>query len=157
MITTYKIPYRDGELRIGWASWDDGHYESRSIKYAYRDSSGKISRGSPELPFDILVDMLLLAADQGELNSAMPKSSTKTPRDVSQSSTAELKDEKKALSVTLTRMQAMVLEWPWANWQPIYDQLGARLMLLKRKSPRDNRNANAPDSYLQLTGKCGFP
>ena len=67
MITTYKVPYRDGELRIGWASWDDGKYEARSIKYAYRDSSGKVSRGSPELPFDVLVDMLVLADEQGEL------------------------------------------------------------------------------------------
>ena len=52
MITTHKVPYGRGELRIGWASWDDGKFEERSIKYAYRDSSGKISRGSPELPFD---------------------------------------------------------------------------------------------------------
>ena len=45
MITTHKIPYRNGELRIGWASWDNGNLEQRSIKYAYHDSSGKISRG----------------------------------------------------------------------------------------------------------------
>lgn len=67
MVPTFVKPYRDGELRIGWASWDDGSYKSRSIKYAYRDSSGKISRGCPELPFDILVDMLVLAQSQREL------------------------------------------------------------------------------------------
>ena len=53
-IPTYTEPYRDGELRIGWASWDDGTFKARSIKYAYKDTSGKISRESPELPFEIL-------------------------------------------------------------------------------------------------------
>ena len=70
MIPTFTKPYRNGDLRIGWASWDDGNFQDRSIKYAYPDTSGKISRGSPELPFDILVDMILLAHQQGELSSA---------------------------------------------------------------------------------------
>lgn len=69
MVPTHVTPYRDGELRIGWASWDEGSYESRSIKYAYRDASGKISRGCPELPFDILVDMVIHAYGQGELSA----------------------------------------------------------------------------------------
>ena len=68
MIPTHIEPYRDGELRIGWASWDDGSFQDRSIKYAYRDNSGKISRGCPELPFDILVDMVVAAFRQGELS-----------------------------------------------------------------------------------------
>ena len=37
MITTTKTPYKDGDLRIGWASWDDGSMTDRSIKYAYKD------------------------------------------------------------------------------------------------------------------------
>lgn len=69
MIPIFAKRYRNGELRIGWASWDGGKYKSKSIKYAYRDDSGKISRGCPELPFDILVDMVLLAKEQGELSS----------------------------------------------------------------------------------------
>jgi hypothetical protein len=69
MIPTFTKAYREGDLRIGWASWDDGNYQSRSIKYAYPDSSGKISRGCPELPFDILVDMVILAHQKGELSS----------------------------------------------------------------------------------------
>ncbi len=69
MIPTHVTPYRDGDLRIGWASWDDGSYQSRSIKYAYRDASVKISRGCPELPFDILVDMVIHAHKQGELSA----------------------------------------------------------------------------------------
>jgi hypothetical protein len=75
MITTYKEEYgpsqynNTGEqLRIGWASWDDNTFQYRSIKYVYLDTSGKISRGCPELPFDILVDMVIAANQQGELS-----------------------------------------------------------------------------------------
>lgn len=80
MIPTYVTPYRDGELRIGWASWDSGNYQSRSIKWAYTDKSGKISRGSPEIPFDILLDMVVLAAGQGELDHVLnPPGSASMP------------------------------------------------------------------------------
>jgi hypothetical protein len=69
MITTYREEFRTKgqELRIGWASWDDNKFVSRSIKYIYRDAIGKISRGCPELPFDVLVEMVLLAKRQGML------------------------------------------------------------------------------------------
>ena len=139
MITTYKIPYRDGELRIGWASWDDGKYESRSIKYAYRDSSGKISRGSPELPFDVLVDMLLLAHEQGELPEIVPEAVARDVRDVSQLSLAELRDERNALSVALRRVLALMSDIRWANWQPINDQIDARLDDLKQEISKRSR------------------
>lgn len=131
MIPTYIESYRGGELRIGWASWDDGKYEDRSIKYAYRDNSGKISRGSPELPFDVLVDMLLLAVEQGELDEVMPKAVPRNPRDASQVSLSELRDEKKTLSVALMRIQGLMQEIPWANWQPLYDEIGLRLDAIK--------------------------
>jgi hypothetical protein len=67
MVPTFKTAYRNGEIRIGWASWDDGSFTARSIKYAYPDSSRKISRGSPELSFDLLVDMTITALEQNEL------------------------------------------------------------------------------------------
>ena len=128
MITTHKVPYRNGELRIGWASWDDGSLTARSIKYAYPDSSGKVSRGSPELPFDVLVAMVLLAAEQKELDDIMPNAAAgRDPREVSQISPRELKDEKDTLTVALTRLQGLILEIPWADWQPIYNQIGKRL------------------------------
>ena len=127
MITTYKIPYGDGELRIGWASWDDGQYESRSIKYAYRDSSGKISRGCPELPFDVLVAMLVLAADQKELDEVMPETLANPLGDVSDASLAGLRDEKKLLSLVLIRLLGLISDVPWVNWQPVYNQVGVRL------------------------------
>ena len=72
MIPTYVEKYGDKageELRIGWASWDDDEFQHRSIKYVYRDTSGKISRGFPELPFDVLVDMVIVALKQGELST----------------------------------------------------------------------------------------
>ncbi len=132
MITTHKIPHGKGELRIGWASWDDGSLTARSIKYAYPDSSGKISRGSPELPFDVLVAMVLLAAEKGELDKFMPgRAAAAKPRDVSGVSPRELVDEKDALTVALTRIQGLIIEVPWADWQPIYDEIGARLDAVK--------------------------
>jgi len=67
VIPTTKREYGDGELRIGWASWDNGEFKHRSIKYAYKDRSGKVSRGCPELPFDVLVDIVSYAYEEGEL------------------------------------------------------------------------------------------
>ena len=131
MITTHKVPYRDGELRIGWASWDDGDFEQRSIKFAYRDSSGKISRGSPELPFEILVDMLRLAAEQGELDGIVPESVAIKARQVSQLSLKELREEKETLSEALKRIQGLLADIPWANWKPIYNEIGAWLEIVK--------------------------
>jgi hypothetical protein len=70
VIPTFIKPHHEkGDLRIGWASWDEGTFECRSIKWAYHDASGKISRGSPEIPFNVLVDMVLLAHEQGELST----------------------------------------------------------------------------------------
>jgi len=68
MTPTYVEKHQTkGELRIGWASWDKD-FHNRSIKWAYPDASNKISRGCPEVPFDILVDMTILAYMQGELS-----------------------------------------------------------------------------------------
>ncbi len=77
MIPTFTTPYTDGytqgELRIGWASWDDGSYQARSFKWAYRDSSGKISRGCPEIPPEIAADMVILGVAKGEYSEAQLK------------------------------------------------------------------------------------
>ena len=61
------------DIRIGWASWDKGNFESKSIKFAYKDGSGKISRGSPEVPFDVLIEMVIFAYEQGELSDEQTK------------------------------------------------------------------------------------
>jgi hypothetical protein len=135
MITTHKFPYRNGELRIGWASWDDGSLTARSIKYAYPDSSGKISRGSPELPFDILVDMLVLAGDQKEIDESIPTLSGPDLQSPAAMSDQELRDEKVVLSTTLIRLQQLVLAVRWADWS-VYDQIGARLDAIRAEIAR---------------------
>jgi hypothetical protein len=135
MITTHKFPYRNGELRIGWASWDDGSMTARSIKYAYPDASGKISRGSPELPFDILVDMLVLAGDQKEIDESLPTLGDPNLADPATMSDQDLKDEKTVLSTTLIRLQPLVVAVRWAEWS-VYDQIGARLDAIRAEIAR---------------------
>jgi hypothetical protein len=130
MIPTHVIPYRHGELRIGWASWDDGSFKQRSIKWAYKDASGKISRGSPELPFDILVDMIDLALSQNEVPKALPAMGNQ-PRKVAAMSKDELQAERKMIAARLGHLQAMSMDLPWATWQPIYDQIAARYNEIK--------------------------
>ncbi len=124
MIPTYTEPYRDGELRIGWASWDEGKYKDRSIKYAYRDSSGKISRGSPELPFDILIDMMLLAGAQGELRNQMRAPAAS---DLTKAGPNELREERRRLTVALLTLQQFAMEFPWVDWAATYNKIGDRL------------------------------
>jgi hypothetical protein len=73
VIPTAKRPYTDaagnqGELRVGWASWDEGKYEARSAKWAYRGRDGRVARTSPELSVDVLVEMLVFAFEQNELS-----------------------------------------------------------------------------------------
>ena len=66
--TVIKSYDKEGDIRIGWASWDKGTYTKRSIKYAYLDKNGKISRGSPEVSFDALIEMVIFAYQQGEFS-----------------------------------------------------------------------------------------
>ena len=40
-------------------------------------------------------------------------------------------DEKDTLTVALTRIQGLIIEVPWADWQPIHDEIGARLDAVK--------------------------
>lgn len=62
MTTLKRTPYTDkwgteGEIRLGYSSWDEDRVSS-SIKWAYRDRSGKISRGAPEVPIDVLFELV---------------------------------------------------------------------------------------------------
>jgi hypothetical protein len=134
MIPTYTEPYRDGELRIGWASWDEGNFKERSIKYAYRDASGKISRGSPELPFDILVDMLMLAGAQGELRSELRRPANAV--DLAKASVDDLREERRRVTVALMTLQNLGMEFPWVEWGGVYNTLGDRLEEVKAELGR---------------------
>lgn len=138
MITTHKIPYKDGELRIGWASWDDGSLSERSIKYAYKDSSGKISRGAPELPFPILIDMLHLAAEQGELKFGEERRQLSP---VAAAPLAELLKEKATLKSALLILQKLMADLPWADARGVYDRIGQRYEAVKAEL--DGRSAIA--------------
>ena len=78
--------------------------------------------------------MLLLALDQGELSNVLPQpAEIDDIRDVSEISLKELQREKKTLSVALTRLQMLIPDLRWANWQPIYDQLGERLESVRKE------------------------
>lgn len=63
MITLRKKDFTDrgntkGEIRCGISSWDDGSNNASSVKWAYRDNQGKVSRGCPEVPIDVLFEMV---------------------------------------------------------------------------------------------------
>jgi|GEM_PF-3722967 len=78
MVTIWEKEYQDqrgteGKIRIGWASWDKGAHKTKSVKWAYKDTSGKISRGSPEAPFDVLIEMLLFSLEKNELSAEQIK------------------------------------------------------------------------------------
>ncbi len=141
MIPTYKIPYRDGEIRIGWASWDDGSYTARSIKYAYPDGSGKISRGSPELPFDILLDMLLIAAEQNELKDLWRPGQTVSPKSLEALTPGELEAERKRVVATINTLQHIGAGFPWVEWLPIFDKIRIYYGSITEEIARRNTSA----------------
>ena len=130
MITTTKTPYKDGDLRIGWASWDDGSMTDRSIKYAYKDVSGKISRGAPELPLDILIDMVVYAYSENELRF---ESARCDQLNIDTATKQELLEEKKLLASSLMILSKMNMVLPWAEFKDPYDQIGTRYEKIKAK------------------------
>jgi hypothetical protein len=59
---------RGAELRLGWPTWDEtGRNREMSIKYIYMRKDGRPSRGSPEVPVHIAVEMVDLAAQHNQL------------------------------------------------------------------------------------------
>ena len=52
------------EIRLGIASWDDGSFSCKSVKYAWFDINGKTTRGG-EFPVEALPQMLDLAIRKG--------------------------------------------------------------------------------------------
>lgn len=123
-------------MRIGWASWDDGSLTERSIKYPYPDASGKISRGCPELPFDILVDMCLRAADNDELASQWKPQRTRTPLNVEKMADGDLEEEKKMLTIALLRLIQLEMDVRWADWAKVHGPISSRLEEVKSEMSR---------------------
>lgn len=134
MITTYKEKYKNGELRLGWSSWDKGRFEKKSIKYAYKDKSGKISRGSPELPIDVIVDMMIFAAENGVLydEKVFAISRAKEALPIPTLSQDELVAERKELSSALVILKKLQSELPFADFQSVYDQIETRKCQIKQ-------------------------
>ncbi|MCF5548852.1 MULTISPECIES: hypothetical protein [Pseudomonas] len=130
MITTYKEKYGNGELRLGWASWDDGSMTRRSVKYAYTDSLGKVSRGSPEIPMEFLVDILEFALTQNEVSFGR---GNKSPAVLQTCSGEELLEEFKGLKAALMQLQKLMMDMPWVSFQAPYDQIGGRYELVKNE------------------------
>lgn len=129
MIPTYVTPYNGGELRIGWASWDGGRYKERSIKWAYPDKSGKVSRGAPEVPIEVLAEMFLVAYNQGEFNTTLTSSIQKpvpvlTP--VAEMRKDALLAEREKLSSYMMIMQKLMVDLPWIDWKEAYNAINMR-------------------------------
>ncbi len=58
--------YEDGELVLGWPTWDpNGESGRMSVKYRYYLGNGQPSRGAPEVPAPFLPDMVQFAAEHG--------------------------------------------------------------------------------------------
>jgi hypothetical protein len=73
---------------------------------------------------------MFLATAQGELVPHL-QPSPKKPPDVTKATKHDLIEERKTLATRLATLQLMIMEVPWANWQPIYDQIGARYEAVK--------------------------
>lgn len=61
MKTKITKQYGIGEIRIGTSSWSE---TDQSVKWAYPDRRGRTSLRSPEVPIDVLVEMLIFAFEQ---------------------------------------------------------------------------------------------
>lgn len=65
----WKKPYGQGdaELWIGVPSWDVNNEEGKlSVKFAYR-KDGRIPRTAPEVPEEIVIEMLVMLGEHGRL------------------------------------------------------------------------------------------
>jgi hypothetical protein len=122
-----------------------GDLGQRRTVNLFTAGSGKISRGSPELPFDILVDMCVLASDQKELEDFWKSGRSSKVPPVGKAAVEELNEERKRLTIALTRLQQLAMDVPWAEWTHVYDPIGARLEdvkaeIEKRKAGVDHRS-----------------
>lgn len=58
---------KNSELRIGWASWDEGHHQDVSAKFGWRNKKdGRIARGG-EVPVESLPALLAMAVEAGRI------------------------------------------------------------------------------------------
>lgn len=135
MITTKKKVYEEGfsELRLGWASWDNGSLTKKSLKYSYKDKNGRISRGSPELPIRVVIDLLIFAAENGELfNELNNDTQKKEEKPIATLSREELDKERKDLASAVVIMSDLQNRFPSADFKLAMEQLEARKNQVKQ-------------------------
>lgn len=64
----WRKPYGDDELWLGVPSWDvDNERGKLSIKFAYK-KDGRIPRTAPEVPEEVVVEMLVMLCEHGRLS-----------------------------------------------------------------------------------------
>jgi hypothetical protein len=131
VIPVFEFPYRHGHINIGWASWDDGSKTSVSIKYAYPDSRGRISRGSPEIALEDFLAMREFfveneAGIQAILKPGLKFSSIPAKVEVSQLSKEELIQERDDLRRSRLELLRIITKFPWLDLKKGHDDLGVR-------------------------------
>lgn len=131
MIAIFEFPYREGQINIGWASWDDGSKTSVSIKYAYPDSRGRISRGSPEIALEDFFAMREFfveneAGIQAILKPGLKFSRTPLKVEVSLLTKEELIQERDELRRSRLELLRILTKFPWIDLKRGYDDLGTR-------------------------------
>ncbi len=70
MVPIYRktVNGENGELWLGWPTWDpQGRDRKMSVKFVYPRSDGRPARSSPEVPIDVMVQMVAFAAELGQL------------------------------------------------------------------------------------------
>jgi hypothetical protein len=69
MVPIYRKIYGDGELVLGWPTWDKmGEKQHRmSVKNTWRLPNGRISRACPEFSLEALVEALIFAQEKNQL------------------------------------------------------------------------------------------
>jgi hypothetical protein len=66
MIPEFRKAYQNGELRIGKETWNE---EDRSVKWGYQSRNGGISPRNPEVPMNVLCEMMVFALEKGEVSA----------------------------------------------------------------------------------------
>jgi len=138
MIPIFQFPYRDGQINIGWSSWDEGRHTEVSIKYAYPDSRGRVSRGSPEIALDVFLTMREFFLEKEEsiqsiLNLCKVAPPPPAKADVSTLTKDQLEKEGIELRRALLEMQRIIMQFPWLPLRENHDELGVRYEQVKSR------------------------
>jgi hypothetical protein len=134
MITLKKKEYEAGfsELRFGIASWDNGSLTKKSLKYAYQDKNGRISRGSPELPIRVVIDLLLFAAENGALYDEFDDTQKNEAKPIAALTHEELSQERKDLASAAIILNKLQKRFSSIDFKSIQDQIDTRKSQVKQ-------------------------